>query len=130
MATAPAFAATPGSEATAIPATANTNRDGTGTVTTVLTPGASGTRIERIRFKAAGTTTAGMLRVFAHNGTAFFLLDEVPVAAITPSGTVETWEADLYYGDDAPLVLPTGWSLRVSTHNAEAFNCIVIAGDY
>lgn len=130
MATAPVFAATPGSEAAAIAATANTNRDGTGTVSTVFTAGASGSKVERLKLKATGTTTAGMLRVFLHNGTAFFLFEEVPVTAITPSATVETWEGELLFDDDAPLILPTSWTIRVSTHNAEAFVAVTVAGDF
>ena len=130
MAVDPAFASTPGAEVTAIPATANTNRDGTGTVTTCLTAGSSGTRVERIKVKATGTTTAGMIRVFLHNGTIFALHDEYPVTAITPSATVETWEADVLYGDTDPLTIPTGWTIRISTHNAEAFHASIIAGDF
>lgn len=130
MATAPAYAATPGSEVTAIPASANTARDGTGTLVTILTAGASGTRIERVKIKATGTTTAGMIRLFVHNGTAAFLLDEIPVLAITPSATVESFEGEIVYGSSSPLILPSGFTLRATTHVAEAFHAIVIAGDF
>lgn len=130
MATTPQYAGTAGSEGAAVAATANTNRDGTGTVTTIFTAGASGSRVERLKLKATGTTTAGMLRVFLHNGTAFFLHEEVPVTAITPSATVETWEGELVYGDTSPLILPASWTIRVSTHNAEGFHATTIAGDF
>lgn len=130
MAVDPQFAATQGSEVTAIPATANTARDGSGTLVTILTAGASGTRVERIKIKATGTTTAGMIRIFLHNGTSAFLLDEYTVTAATPSATVKTWEIDQLYADTDPISLPTGWTVKATTHNAEAFHASVIAGDF
>lgn len=127
------FAATPKVGVSTI-STANTNRDGTGTIGTVFTAGTSGSRVDRIIVEATGTTTAGMVRLFLHNGTTAFLWREVSVSAITPSATVQTFSAtqssnsavDIGY---LPLVLPTGWSLRASTHNAESFNVIAIGGD-
>jgi hypothetical protein len=130
MATAPAFAATP--RCAIVQATAaNTNRDGTGTIATLFTAGASGSRVERVRIQAAGTTTAGVVRLCIHDGTNARLLREVLVTAITPSTTVEAFSADVdFSGPDQVLVLPTGYSLRVSTHNAETFNCFAFGGDF
>lgn len=108
--------------------TANTNRDGTGTIVTVFTAGASGSRIDDIVVTATGTTTAGMVRLFVHDGTNARLWQEVPVTAVTPSGTVAAFTASLL---NQALILPNGWSLRASTHNAETFNAIVDrAGDF
>lgn len=126
----PAFAATVGSEVKNIPATANTARDGTGTTTTILTAGASGTKVERLKFKARGTTTAGMIRVWIHDGTTFFLHEEIPVTAVTPSATVEAWEAELPLGDDFHETFPTGWTLKAAPHNAESFDVYTDAGDF
>jgi len=114
-------------------ATANTNRDGTGTLATILTAGASGSRIDAINLKAVATTTAGMIRLFIHDGANARLLTEVPVIAITPSGTLPSWETQLNTNTMTqvlPLILPTGYSLRASTHNAETFNVIAIGGDF
>jgi len=109
---------------------ANTNRDGTGTVVTVLTAGTDGTRIRRITIKATATTTAGMVRLFLHDGTNFRLWKEVVVAAITPSAAVETFEEIIeLFGEDA-LSLPTLYSLRASTHNAETFHVTAEGGNY
>jgi hypothetical protein len=108
--------------------TANTNRDGTGTLATVFTAGASGSRIDDIVVIATGTTTAGMVRLFLHDGTNARLWQEVPVSAATPSATVQAFATTLV---NQGLLLPTGWSLRASTHNAETFNVIVDrAGDF
>lgn len=130
MASAPSFAATPRVDAVAI-ATANTNRDGTGTIGTVFTAGASGSRIERVRIQASVTTTAGVVRLFLHDGSAYFLIKEVLVTAITPSTTVAAYSADVDFSDLSQLIiLESGWSLRASTHNAENFNVAAFGGDF
>lgn len=114
--------------------TANTNRDGTGTLATLLTGGASGTRIERVNVKAISTTTAGVVRLYIadNQGTPNIrLVAELLVTAITPSTTVKTWEGELVRTDGQPLFLiPAGWTLRASTHNAESFDALVTAGDF
>ena len=113
--------------------TANTNRDGTGTIGTVFTAGASGSRIDAIDLKATGTTTAGMIRLFIHDGAGARLLTELPVVAVTPSATLPSWEAQLNTNSMSqilPLVLPTGYSLRAATNNAETFNVIALGGDF
>jgi hypothetical protein len=108
--------------------TANTARDGTGTIVTVFTAGASGSRVDDILITATGTTTAGVVRLFLHDGTNARLWKEVLVSAITPSTTVSPFSATL---SSQALVLQTGWSLRASTNNAETFNVLVTrAGDF
>ncbi len=132
MSTAANYASTPKCGIGQI-STANTNRDGTGTIGTIFTAGASGSRIDAINIKATGTTTAGMIRLFIHDGTNARLLTEVPVTAITPSGTLPSWEAQLNTNTMTqvlPLVLPTGYSLRAATNNAETFNVIALGGDF
>ena len=132
MATSAAFASTPRC-AVAQATAANTNLDGTGTIATVFTAGASGSRIDAISIKAIATTTAGMVRLYVHDGTNARLLKEVPVRAKTPSGTIDAEESHLNLGSLSqilPLILPTGYSLRASTHNAETFNVFAFGGDY
>jgi hypothetical protein len=124
MALTPQFAATPRIGAAIISA-ANALRDGTGTIPNILTAGANGTRVRRIAINATGTTTAGMVRVFLHDGaSAHHLLLEVPVSALTPSATVQAFAASFTEAispDLLPLTIPSGWSIRASTHNAESF---------
>ena len=110
--------------------TANANRDGTGTIGTVLTAGAEGTRIHRIQIKALVTTTAGMIRLFIYTGAAYFLWREILVTAITASATVAAFETTVELLGERALVLPTGYSLRASTENAEAFTVVAEGGDY
>jgi hypothetical protein len=87
------FAATPRSEVATI-STANTNRDGTGTITSVFTAGANGSRVERIEIKANATTTAGMVRLFRKKGAgAWKLWREYAITAVTPSASAVTFSA-------------------------------------
>lgn len=129
MATQINFAAAPRIGAATI-ATANTNRDGTGTLGTVMTAGTNGTRIERVRVQAIGTTTAGTVRLFLHDGTNFHALQELSIAAVTVSATVLAASAEATFGDVRPIVLPSGWSIRASTHNAESFTVTAFGADH
>ena len=132
MATQAQYAATPKCGVGQV-SVANTTRDGTGTIATIFTAGANGSRIDAIDLKAVGTTTAGMLRLFIHDGVNARLLTELPVVAVTPSAALPSWEARLNGNSMSqvlPLVLPTGYSLRASTHNAETFNVIALGGDF
>ena len=125
MATSPLYVGTIKSAQVQI-ATANTARDGTGTVSAALfTVGANGSRVDDLRIVAAGTTTAGVVRMFIHDGTNFRLLDEFLVTAVTPSATVPVWQLQLF---NLGIVLQNGWSLRFSTHNAESFNVVMTRG--
>ena len=127
MATAAQYASTVRT-AQAQVSTANTNRNGTGTIATVFTAGSNGSRIDDIYITATGTTTAGVVRLFLNDGTNTYLFDEILVTAITPSTTVSVFQAVLL---NQAIVLATGWSLRASTNNAETFNIQVTrAGDF
>lgn len=131
MATQAQFAAVPKVGAVVI-STANTNRDGTGTIDTVFTAGANGARIDSVEVQATATVTAGMIRLFIHDGTSAFLFAEVSVSASTPSATVPAYSAQFTTSTTAvlPIVIPTGFSLRASTNNAESFNIIAFGGDF
>lgn len=125
MATAPVFANTPVIGCVAI-STANANRDGTGTIGSALTGSANGTKINEVRIKASGTTTAGMVRLYIYNGTTNFLFLEQTIAAVTPSASVA---AEEYVHTFDNLVLPATYQLRASTHNAEGFNILAVGAD-
>lgn len=138
MATSASFAATPKNGTLTTQLTvANTGRDGTGTLVTVLTAGASGSRIDSIMVQATGTTTAGMIRFFISNdsGTSKRLIGEVPVLAQTASATVPVWRALLTSQNSSflqnGLVLQANAILYAATNNAETFNVVLLnAGDF
>lgn len=119
--------------------TANAARDGSGTITTVLTGAVGGTRIDRISIDATATTTAGMIRFFISDTTAAntsantHLYLEIPVTAVTPTATVQAFNkaiSSISLPDMLPVVLPANYTLRVSTEKAENFRITVQGGDF
>lgn len=116
--------------------TANTNRNGTGTIVTVAsgpsTTAAAGVgkRINRVTVTATGTTTAGVIRFFlsTDNGTTNYLVCERLVPAITPSTSVAVFRSEI--GELVGLMLVGGGNclLRASTNNAETFNICAESG--
>lgn len=127
--TSPIFTLTPNALPVTV-STANTNRDGTGTLVTVVTAGANGSRITALKIAAQGTTTAGVIRYFVTDaaGANPKLFEERLVSAVTPSTTVKVFED--HWTIDEPLILASGQLLRASTNNAESFTVQAFAGDY
>lgn len=107
---------------------ANTNRDGSGTLVTIATGGTAGTLLQLVRVVAEVTTTAGMVRLFINNTSDTWLFDELDVPAVTVSATQRAWSGEIE--PTTPLILPAGYLLRASTHNAETFTVFAIGGDY
>lgn len=126
MATEPQFAVTPRIGAVNV-ATANTNRDGTGTVATLITGASTGTRIAEIVCKARVTTTAGQVRAWLYDGTNYRFLDEYAITAATVANNVQGVRVSTTYSN---LVLPNAsWSIVVATHNAESIDVIAFGAD-
>lgn len=124
MAYSPQFASLAVSEVEQI-STANTARDGTGGITTLVTGVSPGTIIESVVARAQGTTTAGMLRLFFRevSSDTWRLLAELSVSAITPSATVQAFSGSFTL-PAGQIYLPSGAQIGVSTHNAETFNVV------
>lgn len=113
--------------------TANTTRDGTGTMGTVITGGANGTRISRITIQSLGTNTDGVIRLYIGDdaGTPVISLwKEILAPATTGSVTVLEFSSSISLTGESALVLPSGYTLRASTHIAEPYNVIAEGGDY
>lgn len=106
--------------------TANANRDGTGTIASLVTGATSGTLVESIVVKAEVTTTAGMIRLFALKGGTYYLFFEQPVAAITASATVGAFQVEIPINK----ILGSGEIIAVSTERAEMFSVTAWGGDY
>jgi hypothetical protein len=98
--------------------TANTNLDGTGTISTVLTAASNGTLITDITITATGTTTRGMIRFFISDGSFTRIIDEVDVPARTQSATQSAWSISY----ETNWYLKAGYTLGVSTEKAEGFS--------
>lgn len=116
-------------------ATANTAKDGTGTVLGVFTADATdGSFVQRIRFRAAGTNIATVARVFINNGSTNstaannILWDEITLAATTLSevAALSTYELPLNFA------LPAGYVINctVGTTVAAGYYISVIGSDY
>lgn len=140
MSTQPSYAAS-GVLAVQAISTANTARDGTGTIATLVVGRNPGTRIEKILVQASGTTTAGFVRVFkkdngltlnadgtvaSYSAPTWRLIKEIAVAAATPSASVAASTGE--WAPDGGITLAPHESLGVSTHNAESLNAFVIGG--
>lgn len=121
--------------------TANTARDGSGTTVeiaagpTTAAGSGVGKRIVGVSIKATGTTTVGMIRFFisTDGGTTKRLVDEVAVAAVTPSATQAAWSG--IAPNLSQIILPGQVSsntqkLYASTEKSETFNIVVYGATY
>ena len=113
----------------AVISTANTNLDGTGTLSSAIITGASnGTLINSIIIKALTNTTQGMVRLFVYDNvhSSYYLIEEIEIPAITKSGRDSSFEftVPMY------LYLNEGWVLYASTEKAETFNVCVESVDW
>lgn len=123
----PYFSGTPKSS-TAVVSTANTNRDGTGTLADLLTAGSSGSLVNGVTFHATGTVADGMIRIFHYDGTNNRLIGELKVTAATPDANVEAWSGE--WAPRFPLFIPaTTGKLKASTHNGDTFHACTSHGD-
>lgn len=114
---------------------ANTAKDGTGTVVTVFTAGANGSRLDTIKVRSLGTNVATVIRFFLNNGLANStptnntLFYEATVAATTLSETSAL--ADNAYQFDGlnlpQVVLPPGYNVNVTIGTALAAGLAVTA---
>ena len=134
MATDPSFASTVRT-ASALLGSAETNLQVPTQASTVLTAGASGTKIEEIVVQASATsltatTVAGLVYVFLHDGSTAHLYDVITISAVTASSTAAAFRASNRYVN---LWIPTGWSVRASQSiagNANLLKITVHGGDY
>lgn len=116
-------------------ATANTAKDGTGTVLTVFTADATnGGRVEKIRFRAAGTNVATVARVFINNGsTNTTAANNILYEEITlPSTTLSEIAALANQEITLAIALPPGYKINVTigTTVAAGYYVSVIGGKY
>jgi hypothetical protein len=129
VATSPAFASTPKIGAATV-STANTNRDGTGTIATVLTAASAGTKVTSIRVVATGDPADSIVNIFLYDGTTYYFFDSFDLGNPTAaSATADAYSARSSYAD---LVLPSGWSIRASITGAltsGVMNVFAFAGD-
>lgn len=120
--TAPIFSATGDIQWAPTPLNAaNTLYDGTGANSTIVTAaGGSGSFVQRIRFKASGSATATVARIFINNGQSTgsaannILFDEITLAATTATNTAATAVYEL----PCNFALPAGYQILATIGTA------------
>jgi hypothetical protein len=131
MAAAPSFTSTPRIGIGQV-STANTNRDGTGTIVDVLSAVGvtAGVKVFEVVVKSQGDPADSVVTLFLHDGTNYRLFDEIdlgdPAAAST---TVVGYRLSTSY---SYLVLPDGWKLCAAitvAPTAGVVNVIAFGGD-
>lgn len=124
-------------------ATANTAKDGTGTVVTAFTAGVNGSKIDQIKVRALGTNIATVLRIFVNNGSANTtavnnaLIHEVTISATTLSEVAALTDTDVTITKGSDVVvpipyLPAGYKINVAigTTIAAGLQVTVHGADY
>jgi hypothetical protein len=130
MASAPAFAATPRIGFGSV-STANTNRDGTGTIVDIITGASTGTKILEVVVQATGDPADSIVTLFLYDGSAYRLFAEVdidnPAAA---SATVSGYRSSVRFDN---LILPSAsWKLGAAitaSLTSGAINVFALGGD-
>jgi hypothetical protein len=133
MASTPIFPATPKTSWGKL-TTANTNYDGTGTVTELFTAGVNGSRIDSIKVKPLGTNVATVLRLFVNNGSDpetpdnNSLIFELTLPETTASQVASLAE----YQEVLDFAIPAGYKLygSLGTEVASGYQVTVFGGDY
>lgn len=115
--------------------TANTAKDGTGTVATVFTADATnGSWVEKIVFRSLGTNVATVARIFMNNGLTNAtaanntLFKEISLPATTVSETTAQADQELII----KVALPPGYKFNVTigTTVAAGYSVTAVGGDY
>ena len=119
-------------------AAANTAADGSGTLVTLVTAGADGTRVDGVRFRnsqaSAAASTAMVHRVFLTDtaGANPRLIGETTTAAATRSNTVIGATSIVTF--DQPVIMLSGQIMSVCQSAyagaQDQFDAIAYAGDY
>jgi len=133
MSTTAQYATTPVFGA-ALLTTADTSLTAPTTIGTVITAGASGTRIDFIEIQGVATTVAGIVNLFIYNGTTYHLWQQIPIIAVTSSTTATAFSTVTSTNNTPnvmPMIIPTGYSLRATTTIAQTgVKVIAYGGDF
>lgn len=100
------------------------------TTSTIITAGASGTKVEEVVVQASksgslvATTVAGLVYIFLYDGSNYRLFDTITVSAVTASSTTAGNRTSRTYPN---LFLKSGWSLRASQSVASNASILVFS---
>lgn len=135
--TAPIFSGVGDIQWTTIQTAANTTYDGTaGTPAIAFSSSISGSFVQRIRFKASGSATATVARVFINNGQSTgsavnnVLFDEITLAATSVTQTAAT----AIYELPLNFALPAGYRILTTLGTVQSagggWYAAVVGGSY
>ena len=121
--TAPIFSATGDIQWTTVQTAANTTFDGTvGTPAIVFSASIDGGFVQRIRFRASGSATTTVARIFINNGQSTgslgnnVLFDEITLASTSVSQTA----AQAVYELPLNIALPAGYRILTTLGNVQS----------
>ncbi len=127
MATSPQFAATPNVGSSILSATADTSYTAPTHTVTIITAGASGTKVEEVDFIGTGTTVAGVVQLYLYDGATYHAFYAQLITVVTPSTTQAPFFQQVTF---ANLELKTGWTLVATSFVAsQLMNVMGFAGD-
>lgn len=135
--TSPIFSSVGDIEWTTVQTAANTTFDGTiGTPAIVFSASADGGFIQRIRFRASGSATATVARIFINNGQSTgslgnnVLFDEITLAGTTVSQTA----AQAVYELPLNIALPAGYRILTTLGTVQSagggWYAVAVGGSY
>jgi hypothetical protein len=135
MATTPQFAGTINVGLAAVSATADTAVATSGSAitptaasfVTLLTAGASGSKVEEVTYTGTGTTVASLIRLYIYTGSVYYLYDTAVITVVANSTTAAPFRLTVTYTN---LELKSGETLVVSsTVASQLINVVAIGGD-
>lgn len=130
--TVPVYPLTPKTTCVVTTNTANTSRVDPPTSSSVVdgpAAGTSGARVDCVQFRATVANATGIIQIWHKVGAAYFLIDELLTAAVTPSttvpGAVYTWRPPAGF-----KFLPSGDRLAFTISKAEVWSVSIDQADY
>ena len=135
--TAPIFSAKGDIEWTTVQTAANATYDGTaGTLATVFSASVDGGFVQRLRFKASGSATGTVARVFINNGQSTtsaannVLFDEITLASTSATQTAATAVYELPLN----IALPAGYRILTALGTVQSagggWYAVAVGGSY
>lgn len=113
--------------------TANTAKDGTGTVVTLYTAGSSGSKVDGVYISYTGTSVATVLRLFINNGaTSSTATNNTLIKSVSvPANTLSEVAAASDFFAPLGITLPAGYKIlaTIGTTVASALSLCSTGGD-
>jgi hypothetical protein len=100
---------------------------GTTNLTLLANTSTNGTRVDAIRVTGQGTTTSTLIGIWINDGTNSYLYDEIAIAAVSASTTVQAAQNTITY---TTLVVPSTYRLYCSQTVQSNVSVIAFGGQY